>query len=320
LKKEKYRFAKLAALTIFLLTQAGYGQLPTAHIIIESNVFSFTVLIEDEIVGRSGAGQVEIKEIPIGEHVIVLKSNGYYDYNGKIRVENMGQKFSINMIPIPDLVIKSNIAGFKCTVNEIPYETKSSHLTIENLGRGTFSLKCSKHNHSTIRQEIKIADNDYNLIVDFKPLPAELTVTSTPDNVDAYINNTFIGRTEIKQVLAPGDYEIALKYNGFERNNNVTLQSGERKTVYIDMYSQIKFSRNISSVEIKINDKLLTPGKSYKMKPGVYNVHYEGPYTKPGTEKIRLLPGKTYTKKIDAEYQNKYSETIKRLESRCMFR
>lgn len=132
--------------------------------------------------------------------------------------------------PPATLAVETTPDGASVYINDDYKGTTPLTLTLED---GTYDLKITKDGYETIQETITLYPGKTITITrELKPLPATLTIKTTPEDVSVYVNGVYKGKTPLTLTLEPGTYNLKLEKEGYETIQiTTTLSPGETGTI-----------------------------------------------------------------------------------------
>ena len=194
----------------------GFGTLK-----ITSKPTGVSVILNDEVVGKT---PYENKEIPVAEYQLILRENGYTDYNESIKI-TLNKTKSISK----QLIVSSTASGNQ--FGKIKVTTKPSEATVylngefvgstpytnDKIPVGSHNLVIKKKGYSDISETISISLDNLTLIAKDLVAAGKLIVNSEPAGADVLINDKTVGKTPFTSTqLGIGDYTITITKSGFK--------------------------------------------------------------------------------------------------------
>lgn len=146
-----------------------------------------------------GVTPCELPRIPEGNCSIIVRLDGYMEYNRQIKlVAGKSEKLDITLNPLPaSLQISSTPADAKVYINE-KYKGITP-LLLRNMIPGEYQVRLELKGHDIINKTIELNRGDKSM-EDFQLVPntGALEVTSEPSNIKVFIDGKWSGLTTAK--------------------------------------------------------------------------------------------------------------------------
>lgn len=179
----------------------------------------------------------EISEINLSEgvHKVVIKENSINTFIKEVNIS----AYQDTVLDLKEVQIKSGLLLINSNVsNYTLYVNNELVLTNEplKLPYGAYKIKIEKTGYTSFESEVLINKPQSSLDVTLESIQyaGKLTLTSTPENSEVYVDNIFVGYTPLTYKTTYGNHNILLKKNGYE--------DFDLKNIYI---SEIETSFNI---------------------------------------------------------------------------
>ena len=154
----------------------------------------------------------------------------------------MGDVKSINLQPSPifgSLDIMTTPAGATITINGKDYGTTPN--TVNKLLIGDYKVQLTKSGYTTVNKAISVTDGKNSELVETLSNGKFVTINSTPNGVNLYIDGDFIGITPFTGNLTFGNHALRIESNGKKSEKKITIsQIGE----------ETNFSLNFGTLQI----------------------------------------------------------------------
>ena len=128
------------------------------------------------------------------------------------------------------ILINSNVSDYYLYINnELILED-----TPLNLAYGAYKIKIEKNGYNTFETQIIVNNEITNLNINLEPLQQliDLTINSTPENAEIYIDGSFIGYTPITYTTSVGSHQLILKKIGYNDTNLSNINVSETSNTF----------------------------------------------------------------------------------------
>jgi hypothetical protein len=200
-----------------------------------------------------------ISNLVFGEYKIMLKKPGY---TGELTVNLTSSEQKSIFVDLNPLYGKIDVQS-KPDNSDIYLDGNlvgRTPMVIENVTKGFHTIKIQKNDFSTMEDVINIsAGSVYNYTKNIEQL-ATLEIKSNPEKVRINIDDKLFLKTPWKGDLASGSHKINFsKPNYFEKNLDVNLAPGERKTLNIILDpNMLKLNKRLTTFKRIRNISLYT--------------------------------------------------------------
>ncbi|WP_052291833.1 PEGA domain-containing protein [Thermococcus gammatolerans] len=229
--------------------------------------------------GDSNA-KISVPDIKVGNFSVTIMNT-----NATVQTTNVYPHSSEDIgvetqyISVGTISVTTNPSGAKVYVNGT--YIGATPLTT-NLSVGTYEITLKMKNYKNYTTTVAINPNEeVELNVILTPLPAHLTLNSTPSGVEIYVNGTYRGETPVTLKLSPGTYTVKFIKDEYENYTmSVTLSAGEAKNISVTLnlaYGYLSIESSPSKAEVYVDDNYIgkTPIDQYKLSTGVHEVKVE---------------------------------------------
>lgn len=183
----------------------------------------------------SEIGSVTVTE---GNHKILVKGSNCDSYTKDITVTaNETTTVDLSEVQIKQgvLLIKANVSDYLLTINNTP-ELSREPLVLEY---GAYNVKLEKEGYTSFETQIVLDSEQKTVNAELKQEVAmgKVTINSTPEGAEVYIDNAKMGYTPVSSQITQGKHNIIVKKDGYidvtytgidvtEKENifNITLQ------------------------------------------------------------------------------------------------
>lgn len=184
-----------------------------------------TIEVDKEIYKNlSETGSVKVSE---GNHRIVITGDNCTPYTEDITIKNNETyELDLSNVQIKSglLLIKANVSDYLLSVNDVPEFSREPL----NLEYGAYTIKIEKEGYNSYETQIVIDKDQVNLNAELKKdvKLAKITITSSPDNAEVYIDNAKIGYTPVTAQVVEGKHNLTVKKDGYKDTNftNISIE------------------------------------------------------------------------------------------------
>ena len=291
-------------------TITGFSQKPTADLSAQIRVITepaeALVFCDGEM---KGVSPVTIADLPAGEHLIVVRKDGYYEAR-KTLVVSTGQRLpvEIKMEPVTGLVLlHSEPSGASVFINGALRGTTPLLLTDLPLGR--YRAKFQLAGYSPIEIELVVPNRTpIKRTVQLTSDTASLTVSSTPGGAIVNMDGIPKGVTPCTlDRIQAGEHLIEVNQPGYQTyKETIKLAAGERAQINVFL-KPVPATLVVVSVPPKarvyVNSEYRgeTPLTLENLEPGSYRVRAEMAGYEPLFRNVELKPGKKVTEEFRLE-------------------
>lgn len=254
--------------------------------------------------------------LPEGSYRVLVKLEGYKDYETTIIVEgNREKEYTFNLSPrYGDLTISSTPLGASIYIDGV-YRGKTP-LTLKNLLAKTYELKLTYPGYQDKIEKVEVKEGiETRVNLSLLPALGGLNINSNPLGAEVYLNGVFRGITPlIISDLSPGTYQIQLRKSGYKDIlSSVTVISGTTSTynfTLIPLLGTINIFSNPSGADVYIDRvyKGKTPLSLNDVPSGTYDVRITLSGYEEYLERITLLPGEV--RQISVNLKPLYGEVF----------
>ena len=212
----------------------GHGVI---EILNKEKIKNGTIDIDKTIVGKS-LSELSTMHIAEGAHNVVVKGDNCEVFIKDIDVEaNQTYALDLSQVQIKQgvLLIKANVSDYLLYVNNTPELSREPLI----LDYGAYAIRIEKEGYKTYEEQIVLDKSQYNINAELEEnIPkGKLTVNTTPEYAEVYVDNMKVGIAPLTVELPQGTHNLTVKregykdvtFNGVEINNiesqyNITLQ------------------------------------------------------------------------------------------------
>ncbi|MFA4829644.1 MAG: PEGA domain-containing protein [Thermodesulfovibrionales bacterium] len=190
-----------------------------------------TVYLNGKLVG---ATPLQLKDIPVGEHTVVISKSGYIESTQKAIVK--GSEITEVIIRLAPVIYSVRLFSVPENAEVFWDETArgATPLVIENITAGIHKIRIVKEAHEeqkdTIDVQIPVTEKTYRLT----PHTGSLSIKTDPPGVEVIIDNRNIGATPLTVSALPvKQYAVKLKKEGY-KGKDVKVGIAKDKTAEIN--------------------------------------------------------------------------------------
>lgn len=188
-------------------------EISTGSLIVKTDPDGATVFVDGK---NYGLTPIEIKDLEIGEHEIVISKEGYAQIIKKIDIRKETVTIEEILIEaISEIFINTNPKGAKVIINGKEMGVTPLTLKDINPGRYIITFKAIGYKEMTKSIEVKEGLNAFN--VEMVQLNHALIVESEPTGAKIYLDDVFKGTTpiEIKNLTPEKKYRLKVEVEGY---------------------------------------------------------------------------------------------------------
>lgn len=220
------KISKLDVLTLkgyedniyFLDVKKGNGVL---KLINKPNLKNAVIEIDRDIF--KSLDEVETIDLSEGKHKVVIRSDDTMSFVKEINII-AGTENILDLSQIQNksgtLLINSDVSDYTLYVNN---EKKPTNEPL-TLMYGVYSIRAEKEGYNPFQKQISIEQPQTSLNITLEKIEkvGKMSLTSTPDNAEVFVDNIFVGYTPLNYKLAQGVHTVTLKKDGY---NDFVLSS-----------------------------------------------------------------------------------------------
>lgn len=188
-------------------------EISTGSLIVKTDPDGATVFVDGK---NYGLTPIEIKDLEIGEHEIVISKEGYAQIIKKIDIRKETVTIEEILIEaISEIFINTNPKGAKVIINGKEMGVTPLTLKDINPGRYIITFKAIGYEEMTKSIEVKEGLNAFNF--EMVQLNHALIVESEPTGAKIYLDDVFKGTTpiEIKNLTPEKKYRLKVEVEGY---------------------------------------------------------------------------------------------------------
>jgi len=188
-------------------------EISTGSLIVKTDPDGATVFVDGK---NYGLTPIEIKDLAIGEHEIVISKEGYAQIIKKIDIRKETVTIEEILIEaISEIFINTNPKGAKVIINGKEMGVTPLTLKDINPGRYIITFKAIGYEEMTKSIEVKEGLNAFNF--EMVQLNHALIVESEPTGAKIYLDDVFKGTTpiEIKNLTPEKKYRLKVEVEGY---------------------------------------------------------------------------------------------------------
>lgn len=256
-----------------------------------------------------GVSPVTITDLQAGEHLIVIRKEGYYETR-KTVVVKAGQKLplEIKMEPVTGLVLlHSEPVGASVLINGAL--RGKTPLLLTDLALGRYRVSFQLTGYSQVDIELVVPNRTpIKRMVQLTSDSAALIVSSTPTGAVVNLDGIPKGITQcVLERIPAGEHLIEVSQPGYQTyKETVKLAAGERAQINVFL-KPVPASLVVVSIPPKarvyINNEFRgeTPLTLDNLEPALYRIRTEMPGYEPLFRNVELKPGRKVTEEFRLE-------------------
>lgn len=262
---------------------------------INSNPSNAQVYINNNYRGNTALSLI----LPEGSYRVLVKMEGYKDYETTIIVEgNREKEYNFTLSPrYGDLRIESNPSGAYIYIDGVL--KGKTPVTIKNLLAKTYEIKLVYSGYQERTERVEVKENrETRISLSLLPLTGSLNINSNPQGVQVYLNGIYRGITPLYlSDLSPGRYQVQLRKDGYKDFVSfVDVLSGTTSNYNFTLsplLGTINIFSNPSNAEVYVdgNYRGKTPLSITDVPSGTYNVRISLSGYEDYVGSIYLAPG-----------------------------
>lgn len=236
------------------------------------------VYVDDNKVGTMPMERIPMKS---GMHKVTISNPLYLPYETNVTIQDS------TVYPLrPDKLVSNHAI---VTIEAI--DDATVWVDNERMGEGTWKgplalgnhvIECRKNGHRSTSKQVNIASTNPQTFSceALQPIYGTVHATSTPNNVDVYIDGKKVGSTPfITQTVLIGEHKILFSKDGYKsEEKTIVVNEGESNTLSVELsnYCNIHLTSNPSFAKVYLNDeyKGMTP-INIQTVSGMYNLRLE---------------------------------------------
>lgn len=174
-----------------------------------------TIEVDNDIYkALSEVGSLTVKE---GTHKIIVKGSNSELYTKDIIVqsdETVSLDLSEVQIKTGVLLIKTNVSDYLLSINDMP-ELSREPLILEY---GAYTIKVQKQGYISYETQLIVNQPETTLNIELKKEIAmgTLTVNTTPDGAEMYVDNAKVGYTPVTVEVTQGKHNLTVRLDGYQ--------------------------------------------------------------------------------------------------------
>ncbi|HPK41006.1 MAG TPA: PEGA domain-containing protein, partial [Candidatus Cloacimonadota bacterium] len=253
-------------------------------------------------------GKYKLYLKPMRNQIIIIKSVGYVEC--RIQISNLqaqeGRYYALEDI--------SEEAGIGNSVPVI-FNVKPADATIlvgektfksgepQPLALGRHQVKISQEGYKSLQEVIEVSETSILFNYDLKQIDVVLvTVSSTPDEADIYVDNVNKGKSPRTFYIYPGTYNVKIHKDNYlevagtidvtEKGTNSFSYRLTKNTGYLSI------SVKPTNAQVYLNNELKSSYSKMELSPGFYKMEVKAESHVSFTETVEVKLGETLTKSI----------------------
>ncbi len=184
---------------------------------------------------------------------------GVYSFEGVLKSHradkrdmevSAGEKYDVTLSPTPiygSLDIMTEPHGATVTVDGKNYGTTPT--TISKLLIGDYTVNLTKSGYSTINRQVTIMENRSAEVNERMENGKNVTITSTPEGVNLYIDNVSVGTTPYSGHLLFGTHILGIEKDGKKSERRVEIQMSGGETDFVLDFGPTKYFETVNGVK-----------------------------------------------------------------------
>lgn len=175
-------------------------------------------------------GSIKVSE---GTHKIAVTGSNCEPFTKEIIV-NSEETYNLDLSEVQVksgiLLIKTNVSDYLLSINDTP-EFSREPLVLEY---GAYTIKIEKEGYSSQETQIIIDKAQSSLEIELKKevMLGKVTVSSSPDMAEVYIDNAKVGYTPVTAQVVVGKHNITVKKEGYNDFPLTGIELTEKENVY----------------------------------------------------------------------------------------
>ena len=187
-----------------------------------------------------GATPLLVTTLPSGKtHAFELSLNGYQSKRIDVAVSGREPVVREETLALDSGTVDctTDPPGATVTVNGVERGTTPTTLAHIPKGLAAITVKLAGYRDET--RELRLSPGDrQTLALTLKPLPARLTVVSTPEQARVFLDNDYQGKTPVTVSATPGSHELRVELAGHAPvTRSVSLANGAENTEEFNLAS-----------------------------------------------------------------------------------
>jgi len=230
---------KMSSMTAVLQEMAG-------SVSIMSKPSKAMILIDGNEVGTT---PMNVGDLSHGTHIVNISMDGYNAWSQSVEI-NAKQKAELS-------AVLQEATGL-VTIKSIPSDALifidgkkvgNAPDKISDIKTGTHLVEVKMDGYENWRENIEIADKEYNLTATLQEKTGSIEIKSDPSNATILINGNKTGLTpETLKNIKPGIHQVEVIADGFENWSNSVEVTAENKSDITALLQKASGSINIKSV------------------------------------------------------------------------
>ncbi len=196
---------------------------------------------------HKGKTPLLLTDLPVGRYRVKASANGYVTRETEFSIENrIPLEVKVSMASdSAKIIVTSTPPGATVTVNGL---TKGvTPCEVDRLPSGDNKIVLSLEDYVAYQQDMKLqAGDEQKIDVTLKPVPASVSVVSTPSGARVFINDELRGQAPlVVDTLEPGTYTVRGELVGCDPQT-ATVEVGRAQAKVVDL----QLTRNCGSLEL----------------------------------------------------------------------
>ncbi|HPY97393.1 MAG TPA: formylglycine-generating enzyme family protein [Candidatus Cloacimonadota bacterium] len=175
---------------------------------------------------------------------------------------------------------------------------------VQSLAPGRHQVKISKEGFQAIQDVIEVSETNIMFNYELKEIEIVLvTINSTPDGADIYIDNVNKGKTERALFLYPGSYNLRVQkdsYLAVDEAIEVKEKGTNSFTYRLNKNSgNLNLTLNPTNAKVFLNNEPVSSSSRIELSPGFYKIEVKADNYESFTETIEIKLGETISRSIN---------------------
>ncbi|MBR1443620.1 MAG: PEGA domain-containing protein, partial [Firmicutes bacterium] len=179
-----------------------------------------------------------------GKHKVVVKGSNCEPFSQEILI-NQDEDYQLDLSSIQIktgvLIVTANVKDVTLTVNG-KTEKMGEPLILDY---GTYKVKVTKDEYHDYEEDVKVDKDEIKIKAELKKIvkKGKLTVSSTPNGADLYVDNSKVGITPVSVEVDRGTHTITVRKLGYKDFYLSSVDIGEKESVYnVELQSDVTTS------------------------------------------------------------------------------
>lgn len=228
---------------------------------------------------NEGESPVKVSKVPVGEHEVVLRLEGYVTEKGMVSVGiDETATFSADMVPAGYITVSVKPASAAILLNG--KKVGRGKITDYEVPAGEVKVQVQTPGYDVHRQTVHLLmGQGKKLEVQLTSSFGTLAVQTKPPGAMVFLNDKEGGQTPYENNrLIPGKYRIRTEQEGYDTHDTlIDISKAERKTLELDLvskFAKLEISTDPKGAHVFLNGKHAgqTPYSNNELDPGSYEL------------------------------------------------